>query len=254
MSTHTALEDVAPGSALRGQARETSGVTSALLLAYLDQVGGEDTIAKVLARCGLSGCETELRDENCWFSWQTKIALFEATAEVLENPDFLVDMASLALDLKVARGLKVGLRTLGSPQLVYRSVVRANARFNGSHAMELLSVGAGHARTRFVDISGERRFHQLDCEYSAGLLSVVPELFGLPRALVSHVECVGEGADACVYDLRWREHVPMGRRMLAVSAASAGAVSASALLLPSALPAAAALTLAGAGALSFART
>ncbi|HEX3451841.1 MAG TPA: hypothetical protein VHS26_00965, partial [Solirubrobacteraceae bacterium] len=163
---------------LSEQARETSGVTSALLLAYLDRVGAPGSVADVLRRCGLSGCEAELRDENCWFSWETKIALLEATAEVLDDPDFLVEMASMALDMKVAGGLKVALRTLGSPQLVYRSVVRANARFNGSHAMELISVGRGQARTRFVDIAGTGRFHHLDCEYSAAMLSIVPELFG----------------------------------------------------------------------------
>ncbi len=176
---------------MRGQPRETSGVTSALLLAYLDREGGADAVAEVLSRCGLSGCEAELRDENCWFSWQTKIELFEATADVLDDPDFLVEMATLALDVKVGGGLKVALRTLGSPQLVYRSIVRANARFNGSHAMELISVGRGQTRTRFVDISGERRFHHLDCEYSAAMLSIVPELFGLPRAQLTHVACVG---------------------------------------------------------------
>ncbi len=236
-----------PESKLRGQPRETSGVTSALLLAYLDRVGGQDAVDEVLRRCGLSGCEAELRDENSWFSWETKIGLFEETADVLENPGFLVDMAALSLDLKVAGGLKVALRTLGSPQLVYRSVVRANARFNGSHAMELISIGGGQVRTRFVDISGERRFHHLDCEYSAALLSIVPELFGLPRAQLTHLECVGDGADACVYELRWHEHVSTGRRILAAGLGSAAALTASALLVPAALPAAAALALASAG-------
>jgi diguanylate cyclase (GGDEF)-like protein/putative nucleotidyltransferase with HDIG domain len=232
---------------LRGEPRETSGVTSALLLAYLDRVGGPSAVAEVLARCGLSECEAELRDENCWFSWRTKIELFAATAEVLEDPDFLMDMAALALDLKVAGGLKVALRTLGSPMLIYRSIVRANARFNGSHAMELLSLSSTHARTRFVDITGERRFHALDCEYSAAMLAIVPELFGLPRASVTHVECVGDGADACVYELRWREHTSAGRYALATGLGSAGALTASALLLPAAVPAAGALALAAVG-------
>lgn len=234
---------------MRGQPREASGVTSALLLAYLDRMGGPDAVAEVLRRCGLSASEAELRDENCWFSWQTKIALFEATAHVLDDPGFLVAMAAMALDLKVAGGLKVALRTLGSPQLVYRSIVRANARFNGSHAMELISIGRGQARTRFVDISGKRRFHRLDCEYSAAMLSIVPELFGLPRAQLTHLDCVGDGADSCVYELRWREHVSVGRRVLAAGLGSAAALTASALLFPAAVPAAGAVAVVSAGVL-----
>jgi diguanylate cyclase (GGDEF)-like protein/putative nucleotidyltransferase with HDIG domain len=232
------------------QAREASGVTSALLLGYLDRVGAPDAGAEVLRRCGLSDCEAELRDENCWFSWETKIALLEATADVLDDPDFLVEMAAMALDMKVAGGLKVALRTLGSPQLVYRSVVRANARFNGSHAMELISVGRGQARTRFVDIAGTGRFHHLDCEYSAAMLSIVPELFGLPRAQLTHVQCVGDGADSCVYELRWRDHASVGRQVAGAALASAAALSASALLLPAALPGAIAIPVAGAGLLA----
>jgi diguanylate cyclase (GGDEF)-like protein/putative nucleotidyltransferase with HDIG domain len=249
MSPDHARDDSSRESKLRGQPREASGVTSALLLAYVDRTGGPDAVAEVLSRCGLSACEAELRDENCWFSWQTKIGLFEATAHALDNPGFLVDMAAMALDLKVAGGLKVALRTLGSPQLVYRSIVRANARFNGSHAMELISVGRGQARTRFVDISGQRRFHRLDCEYSAAMLSIVPELFGLPRAQLTHLDCVGDGADSCVYELRWREHVSVGRRVLATGLGSAAALTASALLLPAAVPAAGALAVVGAGVL-----
>jgi diguanylate cyclase (GGDEF)-like protein len=249
MGLNQAHDDSSPDSMLSGQPRETSGVTSALLLAYLDRTGGPDAVANVLGRCGLSRCEAELRDENCWFSWQTKIELFEATAEVLDNPGFLVDMATMALDLKVAGGLKVALRTLGSPQLVYRSIVRANARFNGSHSMELINVGRGQARTRFVDISGERRFHHLDCEYSAAMLSIVPELFGLPRAQLTHLDCVGDGADSCVYELRWRDHVSVGRRVLAAGVGSAAGLTASALLLPAAVPAAGALAVVSAGVL-----
>src|SRR5581483_4051991 len=159
MARELSFEGRSGGSPLVGQARETSGVTSVLLLAYLDHVGGASAISEVLARCGLSQCEEELRDENSWFSWQTKIDLFEATADVLGKPDFLEEMAELALDVNVGGAVRIALRTLGSPQLVYRSVVRANARFNGSHAMELVSLGRGEACTRFVDISGQRRFH-----------------------------------------------------------------------------------------------
>lgn len=115
MSSDHACAKSSLDAGLGRQAREASGVTSALLLAYLDRVGGPDALGEVLRRCGLSDQEAELRDENCWFSWQTKIELFEATAQVLDNPDFLVDMATMALDMRVAGGLKVALRMLGSP-------------------------------------------------------------------------------------------------------------------------------------------
>jgi diguanylate cyclase (GGDEF)-like protein len=226
-------------SPLAQQAREASGVTSSLLLGYLDRVGGADAVDGVLRRCGLTGCAQELRDENCWFSWETKVALFEATAEVLGKPDFVHEMASMALDLNVAGALKIALRTLGSPQFVYRNIVRANARFNGSHSMELIELDAGHARIRFAEIGDAGRFHRLDCEYTAAMLPLVPRLFGLPPATLSHPHCAGDGADACVYHLSWREHATTARRTLVATALAAAGVSASALFAPVLLPGAA---------------
>lgn len=222
--------------ALADEAKETSGVTSALLLAYLDRVAGREAVEGVLERCGLTGCEAELRDENNWFSWETKIALFEATAAELDRPDFLQDMAAYSLDVNVAGGLKVALRTLGSPQFVFRNIVRANARFVRSHVLEVVKLEEGFASLRFSEIGGGRRYHRLDCQYTAALLAVVPALFGLPPAEVRHAHCAVSGADACLYELRWQERPATGRQLTASAVATAAATTASALLLPIALP------------------
>ena len=64
-------------------------------------------------------------------------------------------------DANIAGGLKVALRTLGSPQLVFRNIVRANARFVRSHVLELLQLEQGHAVLRFSEIGGGHRHHQL---------------------------------------------------------------------------------------------
>lgn len=242
------MTESSPSARLSGEARETAGVTTALLLAYLERVGGPETVAAVLARCGLEGCEQALLDENTWVSWETKIALFQAAADVLDDPDFLDEMAAMALDLNVAGALKVALRTLGTPAFVYRNIVRANARFNGSHAMELLDIGNSHARIRFFELDGGRRFHALDCRYNRALLPIVPCLFGLPAAKVHHRQCVADGADACVYELTWTERAA-SRRQAALLAGGAGvAAGAAALTAPVALPVVGAGALAGAAA------
>jgi diguanylate cyclase (GGDEF)-like protein/putative nucleotidyltransferase with HDIG domain len=247
-------EGVAPPAVeLRTEARETSGMTSALLLEYVERAGGHDAVASVLRRCGLEGAEAELRDENAWFSWETKIALFEATAAVLDKPEFLTELAVFALDANIGGGLKVALRTLGSPQFVVRNIVRANARFNRSHVLELLELDGGHARLRFAEIGGGGRSHRLDCEYTAVMVALIPMLFGLPPAQVTHSECAAEGAEACILDLRWTEHAGIVRRMALTGVASVGALVTSALLLPVALPGVGAAVAAAAGLLLYER-
>ena len=71
--------------ALSGEAREASGVTSRLLLCYLERVGGREAIDEVLARTGLTEAEAALWDENTWFSFETKIRLFELNASLYDT-------------------------------------------------------------------------------------------------------------------------------------------------------------------------
>src|SRR5688572_3892488 len=92
------------------EARETSGMTSRLMLAYAERVGGRDAATEVLRRAGLSDREAELRDENAWFSLETKLALFEALAETFDDPEATWRAGSMALKLSVADSLKVALR------------------------------------------------------------------------------------------------------------------------------------------------
>jgi diguanylate cyclase (GGDEF)-like protein len=219
------------------EARETSGITSRLLLAYLERAGGRAAVEETLLRAEMLDREVLLRGESYWFSWDTKIKLFEAAAEVLGDPLFARTMGETALELGISDSVQTALRALGSPSLVYRNVVRANARFNASHRMDLLDLGPQHARISFSDASGEGRFHPLDCDYSMGMLASVPVLFGLPHARVAHPACVGSGADACVYELTWNEHASAVPFALSAGAVGAAALAASLLFAPALLPA-----------------
>src|SRR5262249_10795736 len=101
------------------QPPETSGLTSPLKLSYAGRKGGREAVERVLAKCGLSEVEQDLLDERHWFSFATKVRLFEAAAAVLDDPHVTRNMGEIAIDLNVGEGLKVTLRALGSPRLVY---------------------------------------------------------------------------------------------------------------------------------------
>jgi diguanylate cyclase (GGDEF)-like protein len=236
-----AREGAAPAeTSPRNVCRETNGITTRLVLLYVERVRGGEAVGEVLDRCGLSGRKQELLDENHWFTYAQKIALFEAAAEVLDDPRVMLHIADLAMDLNVGGGLKVALRGLGSPRLVYQNIVRANAKFSGSHQMELLELGRDHARVSYSDRTTGRRYHPLDCQYNQGMLACVPELFGRSPARVDHHVCGCKGAPACIYDLRWDGQTNRVRSALACSVLGAGLVLCSALLAPAELPLAAA--------------
>ena len=64
-----------------------SGLTSRLILAYVEREAGGQAAKDLLARAGLTGAEKSLRDENHWFSYDTKLALWRAAEEVLDDPE-----------------------------------------------------------------------------------------------------------------------------------------------------------------------
>ena len=177
-------------------------MTSRLILAYVEQRGGRAALERVLELCGLEDAEDDLRDEGHWFSFATKIRLFAAAAEVLDDPHVVRHMGEQAIDLNVGEALKLTLRALGSPRLVYENIIRANGKFTRTARMDLLESDSSHARIAYVDVTGTPH-HPLDCQYNQGMLSCVPVLFGLPLARVSHPSCRGDGEDACVYDVTW---------------------------------------------------
>ena len=227
-------------------ARDTSGMTSKLVLAFAEREGGQGRVDEILAMAGLTDCERELRDESSWFPYDVKIKLFEATAAAFDDPRVMKRVGESALELSVAGGLKSALKALGTPRLVYQSVVRANAKFSTVQEMRVLELDRDSARIQFLDVGGVG-FHSLDCDYTAGLLSCVPALFGHPLARISHPVCGVKGADSCVYDVSWREHISIERTLVGAAGACAAAVGVPLLFAPALVPVGIGLAVAAAG-------
>ncbi len=184
------------------RAHAGSGLTSSLILTYVEREAGGQAVKRMLALAELSGAEQSLRDENHWFSYETKLALWQAAEEVLGDPDVAEHVGASVLDLSVAMGLKQTLRALGTPGFVYGNVARANAKFNWAHQLAVLDKSAATVRMRYTDVSGVG-YHRYDCSYTKGLLATVPQLFGLPLAHVAHPVCGARGDAWCEFDVRW---------------------------------------------------
>jgi diguanylate cyclase (GGDEF)-like protein len=227
--------------ALQGQVRHTSGLTSRLILAYVERERGHDAVKDVLRQCGLEDHEEDLRDENHWFDFNTKMRLFEAAAVTLDDPEVALHIGAAALDLNVAYGVRLALRAFGSPRLVYANIVRASGKFTWAHTWDVLELGSNRTRLRYRDAAGVG-YHRLDCQYNQGLLACAPELFGLPRAEVRHPQCAVDGTQACIYDVSWTEQgisFPYAATMVAAASVTGAVLLAT--LAPPFLPAAAAI-------------
>jgi hypothetical protein len=219
-----------------GAPPETNGISSRLVLLYVERVGGPGAVDRVLDVAGMSGRKEELLDENSWFSYDEKIALFEAAAEVLDDPRVMYGVGESAIELNVGQGLRMALRALGTPKLVYQNVVRANAKFSGSHQMTLLDLRSENATIRYGDLTDKGRYHRLDCDYNQAMLAAVPELFGLRRARIEHPVCGCKGGDGCVYEIHWEQDLNVTRAAIGGALASAVAIVATAIFAPALVP------------------
>ena len=93
------------------------------------------------------------------------------------------------------------LRSLGSPEAVYEQLTVGVSKF--STITELTpEVEPGRALIRAKSRNGFPR-HPHMCDWTRGLLSQPPALFGLPPAAVEESQCAARGADACVYTVTW---------------------------------------------------
>jgi diguanylate cyclase (GGDEF)-like protein len=184
------------------RAHAGSGVTSGLILAYVQREAGRDGVEELLATAGLSEREQELRDENCWFSFETKIRLWEAAEAVTADRRIAEHVGEAALQFTIALALKQALRALGSPEFVYRNIPRANSKFNWAHTVEVIEHGRDFVRLEYRDVSGVG-YHRYDCDYTIGLLRTVPQLFGLPAARVTQPMCGSRGENHCQFEVHW---------------------------------------------------
>lgn len=191
-------------------ARETSGVTTRLIVRYVRERGGDEAVARVLERAGSRRTAAELEDESAWTSYAEKIALFRAAAEVFDDADVARRIGETVIKERVGLGVKVLLRSLGSPNQVLREVSRTAAKFSTTCDMRTYGESRSHATVSYRLQDGYQP-DASDCAYNQGLLSQVPVLFGMAAAEIEHDICQVNGADRCVYVVAWKRR-RLGKR------------------------------------------
>ena len=104
----------APAPTPETEAREASGLTTRLILTYVEREGGRSAVRRVLEHCGLEDREEELRDEHAWFDDRVHIRLFEVALEVFDDAEADRQIGEVALEMNVGNVLNLVLRALGS--------------------------------------------------------------------------------------------------------------------------------------------
>jgi diguanylate cyclase (GGDEF)-like protein len=175
---------------------------TAVLLGVVGAHGGEAAVREVLRSAQTGRTPEYLIDTGNWISYDEAVALWRAGARVTHHPQFarlVGEQAGRRLNGSPVAAL---LRSLGSPENVYRELAVSSTRFSTVSRLETIAVGPGFAEIVATANEGFPRSAE-HCAWTAGLLTQPTALFGLPSATIEHDECAAFGAPACRYRASW---------------------------------------------------
>ena len=186
------------------QPRETSGLTIRLIISYVRHRRGDAGVTRLLHLAGEERPLSVLENERVWSSYDAKVALLAAAAEVTGEPDVGIRIGRFVLESSIGASVRLVLGLVASPAALLRHVASINGKFSAASDMTALTPTRSSAVVTYR-VHDQYTPSRFDCEYTEGMLSQVPAVFGQPPARVQHVACQSRGAPECVYELRWHE-------------------------------------------------
>jgi len=175
---------------------------SAVLLARVHAFGGADAVADVLRLVGSGRTPEYLRDITNWIAYDEAVALWRAGALVTHHPQFARTVGEDTAHRLGGSQVASMLRSLGSPEKVYRAIATSTAEFSTVTRLDVAAAGPGFADIVAVAAGGFPRSPD-HCAWTCGLLTCGPVLFGQGPAVVEHGECQALGAARCLYRVSW---------------------------------------------------
>ncbi|HYZ79961.1 MAG TPA: diguanylate cyclase, partial [Solirubrobacteraceae bacterium] len=193
------------GGAEQGHAaegRHLACTQSSVLLRLVRRLLGEDGLSELLELAGSTRTVAYLDDTTNWISLDESLALFKAAAELTGDAQIARRIGEEAVAQHAGTPVATLLRSLGSPEEVYRQITLTASKFTTITDLEPLEVEPGHAVIRSRVHEGFERTRE-HCDWAQGLLSQPTVLFGLPPATVEETTCQARGDEACTYEVAW---------------------------------------------------
>lgn len=182
--------------------RHIAGSTTSVIVRWVRSLLGEDGVTRLLAQAGETRPVAVLEDVDQWSSYLQATALLEAAVSVTHRPDAARRIGEEMLEQHRGTDITELLRSLGSPEALLESITASGAKFSTVFSMCAEEVSDGHAVVVGSTPAGVPR-HRLLCDFTTGILSVIPAVFDLAPAVVTESECQARGGHRCVYSLTW---------------------------------------------------
>ena len=194
--------------------REISCRVTRTLLMYV-QENNNGTLGNLLD--GLPLDADYLSDTNNWVSHKLLQVLYQRMIDLLKDKNAVYHMTLASERFQSLGILDRIVRLIGSPELIYAQAPKYNRflKLNGSVIIHDIGDSWVFLEDRYHDSAQKTRF---DCDYTRGILSGIPTMFGLPLAEVEEIRCQvthekygsriwsdspPQGCQSCYYHVRW---------------------------------------------------
>jgi diguanylate cyclase (GGDEF)-like protein len=175
---------------------------TSVLLRLVRERRGETGVAALLADGASIHDAAYLENIENWISLDEACALLEAGARITGEESFPRQVGAQTLHQHAGTQVATMMRSLGSPEAIYDAVAQASSNVSTVTELEALETSPGRAVVSAVARDGFSR-RRLHCDWTTGLLSGPPVLFGLPPAQVHETECQARGDARCLYEVSW---------------------------------------------------
>lgn len=180
------------------EGKEMSCATSNTLIKYALSQGAN--LGKLLEAADHS--LEFLTDTSNWVSHAEIMHLFQRLTENLGDEAATLKAGQFSHSLRSLGHIEVLGKLLTGPDVAYKLAGQYAKRFNLIFEYMLCDEGTSK-RHKILRVKHKEKFkpNKLGCNYTRGILMMVPTGWGLPPANVVETECQVDGEEACVFDI-----------------------------------------------------
>lgn len=183
------------------EVRQLANSMLGALLAVVHRSAGDEGVAQVLARADERRSVADLGRPDGWSTYLQGLALFQAAADVLDDPDVGRKAGIEVFRRYAGTEVLALLRSIGSPAEMLRVYPSISAKQSTITQAEVVEVGAAHGLISVMTPDVKR--DPLFCGYTVGALSQFPVLFGMEPADVEELACLTRGDPRCLIKVSW---------------------------------------------------
>jgi signal transduction histidine kinase len=167
---------------------------------YLRKEHGEQAFSDIAEAAGLPA--DYLMDEHNWMSHAFYKRFLEELVRYTGNPKAPWEAGLYAATPEGYGHLYWLLRAFGTPEMIYREVVRQVPKYTKCGTYEILELTKNKAVLALKHKPGYKP-SELTCLDAIAELASIPKVQGSPPARAVEHQCQAHGADCCIYELRW---------------------------------------------------